>query len=234
MPSVGHNPHITGPSWRVSNADVYCRQPPDDELKAMASTPQPRPDSKKGLGAIIPALIDPDNWKALVALGLGLSLGIVMVMLLVIKFIAPTFVTPDWVDNRLGLSKRVDEKLHAELTKTVDSGYSRTFIFRPHDTTAENVLPFYVSPGQIPKISIGSTAAGNPHDVKVDVQLDGVSWVTGDGAYQTAELIPISVKPNNRTGNIHEVRFVVSQPPTGGVVIIRCVVLVYNNPAQQP
>lgn len=199
----------------------------------MASTPQPSPDPKKGLAAIIPVLIDRDNWKALGTLGLGLSVGIVLVMLLVIKFVAPTFVTADWVDNRLGLTKRVDEKLHAELTKTVDSGYSRTFIFRPHDTTAENVLPFYVSPGQIPKISIASTAAGNPHDVRIDVQLDGVSWATGDGAYQTAELIPIKVKPNNRTGNIHEVRFVVSNPPAGGLVIIRCVVLVYNNPAQQ-
>ena len=65
--------------------------------------------------------------------------------------------------------------------------------------------------------------------MKISFQVDGKFIEGGDGSYHTRGLIDITPPNDPRIANIHEVRFVVSQPPKGGVVTIKCVVLVYNN-----
>lgn len=194
-----------------------------------AAAPAPSP---KGLAAVFQVFSE--NWQTVKVFLLAFLLCAGLVAILLLKYL-PSLITAQWVDDRLGLSKHITETVRNEITKRVDSGYSRTFILRPNDRTAENVLPFYAERDQHPMISVeSSNSGGDPADVQVAVQIDGGLWKSGDGTFHTPGFVPLKLDPDRQMGNVHDIRFAVKQPPDNGAVIIKCVVLVYNDPKFLP
>lgn len=184
-----------------------------------------------------PSAPSPPSWKGLPAVltvakeNLGLLSFLVLGFFVCLALLGEFFIDADWVDRRLGLSKKVAEGVRAELVKKVDSGYSRTFIFRPGETTAENVLSFYAERGQTAKISI-TTEASHPDDVRFEVRIDGLLWSYREqtlfkGNFNTPELSPLTFRPDQ--GSFHEAIFVIKRLYEGERFIVKCVVLVYNN-----
>lgn len=147
------------------------------------------------------------------------------VIVALIGFIGRNSFAPKIIDEIFGLSPYV----LTELTKRVDSGYSGTFIFAPN-SREKNTQLFFAEKGQTVKLTINSNSIGSKKS-KFKAYIDGELWggirelpfnlVHGD----VTDELKFDREPG---GNIHALRFVPDQLEEDALVIIECLVLVYN------
>jgi hypothetical protein len=200
------------PAPALQEQAPFSTAPPNNRPRETTAGPV------KGFGVIS---VFNENWQILKVFLVAMAVSIGLIGIPVWKFL----ITAEFLDKQFGLSRHV----RAEIMKEVDSGYSRTFTFRPDDATSENTLPFYAEADQHTKISIEAhTTGGDPAKVAALVQVDGDRWAEGDGSYHTPGLVLLKLRPDLPTGSFHQARLVVRQVPEGGAVVVTCVVLVYN------
>jgi hypothetical protein len=147
-------------------------------------------------------------------------------MVVVIGFIGRNSFAPKIVDEIFGLSTYV----LAEITKRVDSGYSGTFIFAPKSPDKNAQLLFFAEKGQSVKVTINGNSLGSKRS-KFRVFIDNTPWgdsrelpfnlVHGD----VTDKLKFDVEPG---GNIHVLRFVPNPLEEDALILIECLVLVYN------
>ena len=110
--------------FEMSRRTATPRDAKPSESPRDSAAQEPAGESKKGLAAVLQ--VTTENWAVIkfFLAGTLFSLGVIAF------FIAPVFITADWVDKRLGITKLVLDSIRSDITSRVDSGYSRTFIFR--------------------------------------------------------------------------------------------------------
>lgn len=144
----------------------------------------------------------------------------------VIGYFGRNSFAPKIVDGIFGLSTYV----LAEITKRVDSGYSRTFIIAPNSMDKNFDLLFFAEKGQPVKVTINGTSRGSELST-FKVFVDNAPWE------DTREL-PFNMVHGDITdklkydqppgGNIHVLRFIPGQLEEDALIVLECLVLVYN------
>lgn len=143
-----------------------------------------------------------------------------------IGFIGRNSFAPRFVDEVFGLSTYV----LTEITKRVDSGYSGTFIFAPNLTDKNTHLLFFAEKGQPVKVTIkGSSRGSKPSKFKV--YIDYLPW--GDARESDFNIVHADITDKLKYdiepgGNIHVLKFIPDQLEEDTLIVLECLVLVYN------
>jgi len=145
-------------------------------------------------------------------------------ILVVLGLIGRNSFAPKIIDQIFGLSNFV----LTEITKKVDSGYSGTFILAPTSKDRDAKLLFYAEKGQTVKTTIKANQLGSMHG-KLKLFVDNNSWCERELPYQLVHGdITDKLKFDEPGANLHVLRLVPGQMEENALVILECLVLVYN------
>jgi len=143
-----------------------------------------------------------------------------------IGFLGRNSFAPKILDQIFGLSAYV----LTEITERVDSGYSRTFIFTPNSMDKNCDLLFFAEKGQPVKVTINGTSRGSKLST-FKVFVDNAPW-------EHARELPFNIVHADITdklkydqppgANIHILRFIPAQLEEDALIVLECLVLVYN------
>lgn len=163
--------------------------------------------------------------KKTIALTASIVVACFSTIVIMIGFIGRNSFAPKMVDEVFGISKYVLE----EITKRVDSGYSGTFVFAPNLPNQNAQLLFYAEKGQTVKVTIkGNSLGSNPSKLKVFI--DNAPW--GDFRELPFHLVHGDITDKLRFddpgANIHVLRLVPNQLGEDALIVLDCLVLVYN------
>jgi hypothetical protein len=143
----------------------------------------------------------------------------------VIGVIGRNSFTPKIIDQAFGISRYV----LSEISKQVDSGYSATFIFS-QNSRPNAQLQFFAEKGQTVKVTISGNALGSQPTV-FKVLIDNVPW-EGDRNFpfnlvhgDITDKLRWDIPPG---GNVHALRFLPGKLENDSVVVLDCLVVVYN------
>jgi hypothetical protein len=168
-----------------------------------------------------------NNNKKKIGLIASIVVACYIALVAAIGFIGKNSFTPKIIDSMFGIT----EYVFKQMTKRVDSGYSKTFIFAPGSHCDDNTLRFYAEEGQSVKMTIDAHAV-SPETLSFRVDIDGKPW-------ESPRTIPFNIVHGTITkylrfdvepgGDLHTLRFVPDNLKNNSIVIIQCLILVYAN-----
>jgi hypothetical protein len=170
-----------------------------------------------------------DNKKR-ISLIASIVVACYIALVAVIGFIGKNSFTPKIIDSMFGITDYV----FSQLTKRVDSGYSKTFIFAP-GSHSDNFLRFYAEEGQSVKMTIVAHAVST-EPLSFRVIIDGRPWgsprsIPFEIVHGTiTKLLHFDIEPG---GNLHTLSFVPDNLKQDSIVVIECLILVYADGGQR-
>src|ERR1035438_1577412 len=153
------------------------------------------------------------------------------------------FITPRWLDEKLGLAQYVKEKI----SKQVDSGYSTTIIMTKGNYPEDTTLVFYSQPSQKVQLYVSSVTRPEQSDFRPTVKIqcqgaevpflkDGQPVTTGlkntDGLQDITHLLDAAqVQKEEKVIRIviSHAREYLTSHPDGPLLIVNVLVLVSND-----
>jgi hypothetical protein len=157
------------------------------------------------------------------------TIACVVLLMVPVFWLARSFVSAKNIDDKLGLSAFLTPKIMETITKKVDSGYSKSFILRGNDPTADTNLLFYSEPGQVVKVVMrGSEYV--PHQARVRVLIDNTVWKDDKELPLDIYLsnVPNELLSRSDTGDIHVMHIVPVGLARESTLVLQCLVLVSN------
>src|SRR5262245_8838359 len=156
------------------------------------------------------------------------TIACLALLVLPVFWLARGFVNARNIDDKLGLSAFLTPKIMGEITKKVDSGYSKSFVLRGDDPTADTNLLFYSEPDQVVKVVMKGVEYP-PDAAKVQVLIDNTLWKEKDLPLEIyLSSFPREILSGSDTGDIHVMRIVPAGLSAKSTLVLQCLVLVSN------
>ena len=152
----------------------------------------------------------------------------------VLGFLGRDSYAPTIVDSVFGLTKYV----YAQQTKEVDSGYTKTYVFRENDIDSPfpQVLYFYATRHQ--NVLLALNGSSRPESQKIRIYVDGQLISNESGINNTLPL-RLSEGITQRLGdvyqlteNVHSLTITPADSRVQGVMVVDALVLVRNRPPE--